>query len=124
MSFEAQLSARGESDVSDRLVRVEQLRERARGLAGILAERKRSLERDHGQLLDAGVVANLEADAARLRAELDEVSAALEAVAPEAEALDGEEQAFGDERSAIQRGAGGDRRRGREGGERCRRSAR
>ena len=101
MSFEAQLSARGESDVSDRLVRVEQLRERARGLAGILAERKRSLERDHGQLLDAGVVANLEADAARLRAELEEVSAALEAVAPEAETLDGEEQAFGDERSRF-----------------------
>jgi chromosome segregation protein len=45
MSFEAQLSARGESDVSDRLVHVEQLRERARGLAGMLAARKRSLER-------------------------------------------------------------------------------
>ena len=58
-------------------MRVEQLRERARGIAGILAERRRSLERDRGQLLDAGVVANLEADAARFRAELDDVEVAL-----------------------------------------------
>ena len=101
MSFEAQLSARGESDISDRLVHVEQLRERARGLAGILAERKRSLDRDRGQLLDAGVVANLEADAARLRAELDEVDDALDRVAPDTEALTADEQAFAEERSRL-----------------------
>ena len=46
MSVEAELSARGDSDVSDRLVRVEQLRERARGLAAVLTERRRSMERD------------------------------------------------------------------------------
>ena len=101
MSLEAQLSARGESDVSDRLMQVEQLRERARGLAGVLAERKRSLERDHGQLLDAGVVANLEADAARFRTELDEVTTALERVVPNAEALAAEEEAFRTERENI-----------------------
>jgi chromosome segregation protein len=99
MSYEAQLSARGASDVSDRLVHVEQLRERARGLAGILAERKRSLERDHGSLLDAGVVANLEADAARFKAELDEVTELLDGVAPEADALAQEEQQFAGERA-------------------------
>ena len=82
MAIEAQLSARGESDVSDRLVRVEQLRERARGLAAVLVERRRSLERDKGQLLDAGVVANLEADAARFREELDAVVVALAAIEP------------------------------------------
>ncbi len=101
MSLEAQLSARGESDVSDRLMQVEQLRERARGLAGILTERKRSLERDRGQLLDAGVVANLEADVARFRAEFDEVTAALEQVAPASEALAADEQAFRAEREQI-----------------------
>jgi chromosome segregation protein len=101
MSYEAQLSARGASDVSDRLVHVEQLRERARGLAGILAERKRSLERDHGSLLDAGVVANLEADAARFKAELDEVSELLAGVAPEADALAEEEQQFAGERAQF-----------------------
>ena len=101
MAYEAQLSARGASDVSDRLVHVEQLRERARGLAGILAERKRSLHRDHGQLLDAGVVANLEADGARFRTELDEVIVALERVAPEAQVLAADEVSFGEERSRV-----------------------
>src|SRR4029453_16177252 len=100
-ALEAQLPPRGESDVSDRLVHVEQLRERARGLAGILAERKRSLERDQGQLLDAGVVANLEADAARLRAELVDVDTALDRVAPESEALTTEEAAFAEERARF-----------------------
>src|SRR4029453_14601672 len=100
-ALEAQLPPRGESDVSDRLVHVEQLRERARGLAGILAERKRSLERDHGQLLDAGVVANLEADAARFRAALAEGDPPLAGVAPESEQLTADEAAFAEERSRF-----------------------
>ncbi len=95
------MSARGEHDVSDRLMQVEQLRERARGLAGILAERKRSLERDHGQLLGEGVVANLEADVARFRVELDEVVVALEQVAPDGEALAAEEASFRSERERV-----------------------
>ncbi|MEJ7799964.1 MAG: AAA family ATPase, partial [Ilumatobacter sp.] len=101
MSLEADLSARGASDVADRLMRVEQLRERARGLAGILAERRRSLERDHGQLIDAGVVANLEADGARFRAELAEVLAGLEQVSPDGEALATDEAAFLVERERV-----------------------
>jgi chromosome segregation protein len=101
MSLEAQLSARGASDVADRLVRVEQMRERARGLAGILAERKRSLERDHGSLLGAGVVANLEADAARFRTELDDVLVALEQVAPDAAVLARDEETFRAERERF-----------------------
>ncbi len=101
MATEAQLSARGEHDVSDRLMQVEQLRERARGLAGILAERKRSLERDHGQLLGEGVVANLEADVARFSSELDEVVAGLEQMAPAGEALAAEEELFRAERGRV-----------------------
>jgi chromosome segregation protein len=101
MSLEADLSARGASDLGDRLMQVEQLRERARGLSGMLAERKRSLERDHGQLIDAGVVANLEADGARFRAELDEVLVALEQVAPDEEALAADEEAFRLERERV-----------------------
>jgi chromosome segregation protein len=101
MAAEAQLTARGEQDVTDRLRRVEQLRERARGIAAVLAERKRSLERDRGQLLDAGVVANLEADVARLRAELDDVAGALLQVAPDAESLEAAELAFAGERERV-----------------------
>ena len=77
MADEAELTARGESGTSDDLVRVEQLLGRARGQVAVLAERRRSVERDRGQLADSGVIASLEADAATAREELDRVSAAL-----------------------------------------------
>ena len=67
----------------------------------MLAERKRSLERDRGQLLDAGVVANLEADAARFQAELEAVAQSLGQVAPDAEALAADEEAYGAERERV-----------------------
>ncbi len=101
MAIESELTARGANDVGDRLRRVEQLRERARGLAGILAERRRSMERDRGQLLDAGVIASLEADAARFATELTEVIAGMEALAPEVERLVNDEELFDVERSQM-----------------------
>ena len=64
LAAEARLSASGASDLGDLLVRVEQLRERARGLTAVLHERRRSLERDRVQLMDASVAASLEAEAA------------------------------------------------------------
>ncbi len=66
VALEAELTARGGDDVGDRLARADQLRERARGLSAIIAERARRLEGDRGQLLDAAVVATLEADAAQV----------------------------------------------------------
>jgi chromosome segregation protein len=104
MAAEAELTARGDTDLGDELVRVEQLRERARGTAAVLAERRRSMERDRGQLMDAGVVANLEHDAARLRDELELVAGELAAMAPRAEELAAEEAAFDDERRRIAAG--------------------
>ena len=59
MGIEAQLSARGASDVRERLGNVERLIERADGLLGIIDERRRSLERDRSQGLDADVIATL-----------------------------------------------------------------
>ncbi len=101
LSAEAELTARGDTDFSDEMVRVEQLRERARGIAAVIVERRRSLERDRGQLMNAGVVANLENDAARLREELDQVQADLQAVGPEAEELTGQEESFADHRRSV-----------------------
>ena len=101
LAAEVELTARGDSDVGDEMVRVEQLRERARGIAAVLVERRRSLERDRGQLMDGGVVANLEADAARLRDELDGVANDLAAIGPEAEALAAQEEAFAEDRRSI-----------------------
>ena len=98
MTVGAELTARGAEDVGDQLRRVEQLRERARGLGALIAERRRTLERDKGQLLDAGVVASLEGDAARSREELATVHADLARLEPEAEALEADEATFALER--------------------------
>jgi len=98
LAAEAELSARGDSGVSDELMRVDQLRERARGLAGIIAERRRSLERDHGQMMADDVVASLEADAAQMRTELEEVERGLLIASSESDSLLIEETAFESER--------------------------
>jgi chromosome segregation protein len=94
----AQLTARGADDVSDRLVRVEQLRERARGLVAVIGERRRAIERDRGPLLDTGVIAVIEHDAARFRDELTDVDAGLAELGPEREQLDADEQSLRAER--------------------------
>ena len=73
LAAEARLTAMGGTDLADAVGRVDQLRERARGLAAVVSERRRATERDVGRLLDTSMVATLEADAARLRAELTEV---------------------------------------------------
>jgi chromosome segregation protein len=98
MAAESELTARGDLDLSDEMVRVEQLRERARGIAAVLVERRRSMERDRGQLMDSGVVASLEADAGNLRTELDLVADELRLLGPEAEAIAAEEEDFASER--------------------------
>ena len=101
MSCETELSARGDSGVSDELVKVEQLRERARGLSAVLAERQRSMERDQLSLMAQDVVAALESEASRLRTELNEVETGLAAALPESEALRIEEEEFAAHRSGT-----------------------
>lgn len=101
LAAEAELTARGDTDLGDEMVRVEHLRERARGLHAVMVERRRSLERDRGQLMDGGVVANLEADAARVRDELDQVAVDLDSIGPDAEALAAEQEVFADERRSA-----------------------
>ncbi len=98
-SAEAELSARGESGLNDELVRVEQLRERARGLVALISERRRSMERDQGQLIADDVVAALEADASEMRRDLAEVERGLSIAIGESDALQVEEDAFERERN-------------------------
>ena len=102
MTAEAELSARGDSGVSDELVKVEQLRERARGLAAVIAERQRSMERDRGALMAEDVVASLEADAARFKAELAEVETGLATATAESNELVQEENVFAAERGQTE----------------------
>ncbi len=87
VATEARLSAMGGSDLGDALVRFESLRERARGLAAVLAERRRGIDRDRGATVDQAVIASLEADAARLTAELVEVETESSRLAPDADTL-------------------------------------
>src|SRR5699024_2541692 len=100
-SLEATQSERGADDVSDRLMHVDQLRERARSLLALIAERRRGIERDKGQLLDAGLVASLEHDVAELRGEVVTVNEQLTAIGPEHEVLEADESAFQQERDHV-----------------------
>ncbi len=101
LGAEARLTAVGGSDLAEVVGRVEQLRERARGLSAVLAERRRATERDVGRLLDTSMVATLEADAARLRAELVEVQQGLAGLAPEGADLDAAEAGLATEQATV-----------------------
>ncbi len=70
MATEARLTAMGGDDLGDSLAQFESLYERARGLGSLLAERRRGIDRDRSAFVDQGVIATLEAEAARLAAEL------------------------------------------------------
>ena len=98
---QSRLAALGGSDVSDSLVRFESMRERARGLMALLAERRRGVERDRGGLLDADLVASLEAEAARVADELAEVDARALACCPRPIGSSQAEAALAEERAAF-----------------------
>jgi chromosome segregation protein len=57
-------------DLADTVGRLDALRERARGLSAVLAERRRSIERQRTAEADSSVIASLSAEADQLAAEL------------------------------------------------------
>ena len=69
------------------VTRVQGLGERCRGLAGVLAERRRSLAQALAAAADADVVSTLEADAARLSDELVAAAAQARELDPESRAV-------------------------------------
>ncbi len=81
------LSAERESDLTASLGRTTGMVERARGLAGVLRERQRSLARALDAAADADVVSTLEAEAAHLAEELDDAGREAESLAPEHDLL-------------------------------------
>ena len=86
LTAESELGHVGGDDLGDALVRYESLRERARGLAAVLTERRRNIERERSAFVDQAVIATLEAEAARLASEL--VDAEREAAELEPMAVD------------------------------------
>jgi len=77
---EHSLTVLGDEGLADWMVRVESLRERARGLSALLAEKRRGVERELAAAADGGVVETLVADAVALRDELADADRAAEAL--------------------------------------------
>jgi chromosome segregation protein len=102
MATEAKLSATGGDDLGDSLASFESLGERSRGLATLLAERLRGIERERHAFVDQGVIATLEAESARLRGELVEVESEAEALAPQAAAFAEAQAALDEDRRQFE----------------------
>ncbi|HVL06607.1 MAG TPA: chromosome segregation protein SMC [Acidimicrobiales bacterium] len=83
VAAEAWVAAAAGPGLGEAVGRLEALRERARGLAAVLAERQRSLGRDRQSAVDTNLVSSLESEAARLAAELAEVTAEAAELAPQ-----------------------------------------
>ncbi len=99
------LTAMGDDDLAESLVRVESLRERGRGFAALVTEKQRGLERELGAIADEGVVETLVADAGAVRAELTDADERATSLAPQLDHLDEAERLVADARAAIDSGA-------------------
>ncbi len=88
-------------DVADALARCEAVYQRARGLLAFLGERRRSVERDRNAFMDSGVVANLEAESARIAADLDKVRNESIVLPPQFEELAEQEEALTADRARF-----------------------
>ncbi|MGF1597770.1 MAG: chromosome segregation protein SMC [Acidimicrobiales bacterium] len=80
---ETELASLGASDVADVASRARSLRERTRGQHNVLAERRRRLEGELQSAVDDGLVANLEAESARMAGELRAAEAEARSLVPE-----------------------------------------
>lgn len=101
MSAEVDLTSQGTDTTSDTLVRVETLRQKAHGLRALLAERKRSIDRELEAFLDQELIASLEADAARLASELEQVESEAATLGPRAEEIAAAEAQLAQERASL-----------------------
>ena len=101
MATEARLTAMGGDDLGDDLASFESLYERSRGQVALLAEQRRGVDRDRAASIDQGVVASLEAEAARLATELATVENEAGALEPDQARLVEAEQELADARAAY-----------------------
>ncbi len=101
LDAEAELGALGGSDVGDVLSMAQRLAERIKGQKNVVGERQRRLERELQTAVDQGVVASLEAEAARIAADLAAATEEVEGFAPAFAALAEAEEAFGSEQVLL-----------------------
>ena len=102
VAAEHELADRGGDDLGDRLVRLEALRERGRGVRAVLVERRRGLERDRSTLFSQQVVVGLEAELERSEAEMARLNTEAEELAPDAERLALAETELAADRAAFE----------------------
>jgi len=100
LDIEHSLTALGHDDAAEALVRAETMRERARGLRALLAEKQRGLERELAAAADEGVIETLVADADALRRELAEVDDESSALEPKLAEVEAAEHDLATERAA------------------------
>jgi chromosome segregation protein len=86
-SSEEALSAEQASDIVSVLAEADRLRERARGVANVVAERRRRVQAALEATTEADVVSSLDAESSRLRRELADVAEMADALGPEWERL-------------------------------------
>ncbi len=103
LAAEAELGHTGGDDLGDALVRFESLREKARGLVAVLAERRRGIDRERGAFVDQAVIATLEAEATRLGSELADADAEAAALTPQQEELAQAQAALAEARAGFER---------------------
>ncbi len=83
LQSEAELAALGASDIADVASRARSMAERIRGQLNVIGERRTRLDGELQAAVDDGLVANLEAESARITAELAVASAESDALKPE-----------------------------------------
>lgn len=89
-NHEQELLALGGSDIADVLSRASSLRERIRGQANVIEERRQRLATELQSAVDDGVVASLEAEAARISEDLVSAKTQTADLAPAHAELDAE----------------------------------
>ncbi|HET9075538.1 MAG TPA: chromosome segregation protein SMC [Acidimicrobiales bacterium] len=89
-------------DLADVVSRAEGLRARANGLAAVLAERRRSIERALNATVDQSVISSLEAEAASLAERLAGTEHEAERLLPEADELTEAERVLAAETEAFE----------------------
>lgn len=98
---ESRLSESSEDDLGETLRRLESTHERARGLAAVVSERRRGIDRDRSAFTDRGVIANLEAEATRLRLALAEAETTAADLRDDLVTRRADEQQLASDRSAL-----------------------
>ena len=102
---ESRFSESSEDDLGETLRQLESTRERARGLAALVGERRRGIDRDRSASTDRGVIANLEAEATRLRLALAEAETTAAELRDDLVTRTADEQQLAGARAALDRQA-------------------